>query len=468
MAREVKPIVRVEDLDERMRRVADELRASGREIGEAARLRRPTDVFRTIAGGTPKYADEFLAEARRVLEDELAVAAEAVGDPAEGEDPIQPAERELEIAKRALVRLKLPQLRRLAVEVDIDSRGSQVELVERIAREYGDDPDEVARLVLEHEEATPTRGLVDRVYGVREKIVDLAAAAEGFKQLAGRYIRVGIAKWFVFGHARVDEHGLWLDGYYRSYSAEATREGEDFKLVSVPTEARAGVRIRPDQRLIEVRARGEAESAAIVKSLEWGTRLRHDKVLLLDVAAKTPLLMRWDPRSVFMLHVLDRRLPRDGVEIINLTSARFETAAAQTRRTRQPTVRAVALHGQHLLSSRAACELLVEGRGLVELSLDVRFRPDANAEFIFPLRISLASDHVSLLTGFGTSSPETAAQLHREILRRLRASLAEGVKSDDRLEALARQIRDRSESTEPDQADIFAPPDDWLEDEDEA
>jgi hypothetical protein len=466
LARELKPIVTVEDLDAKLRRVADELAESGRRIGEEARARLPAGaVF--YSRETPKFAEEFIAEARRVLENELAIAEEVVGDVENGEDPIRPSERELEVAKRALVRLKLPQLRRLAIEQELDSRGGQLELVERVARLYQDDTDEVARLVLAYAEASPERGLVDRIYAVRETMPDLAEASIGFRALAGRYIRVGIARWFVFRHARIDNNGLWLEGHYRSYTADATREGDEFRLVSVPTDARVTARVREEQEFIEIRARGEAEGQAAIRALEWGTPLRHAPALPLNVHVSDGRLMTWDPRSVFMLDFLDRRLPDSGVEIINLTSAKFETAATETRRRRQPSVRAVALQGQHLLSSRAACELLVEGRGLVEVSLDVRFSPTPNASFIFPIRLGISPDHLSLLTGFGQHSPETAAELHRELARRVRSAISAGTTVDARLESLGNQIYERSESDEPTEADIFAPPQDWGDEDDE-
>jgi hypothetical protein len=44
---------------------------------------------------------------------------------------------------------------------------------------------------------------------------------------------------------------------------------------------------------------------------------------------------------------------------------------------------------------------------------------------------------VNLLTGFGSHFPESAAQLHRELLKRLRNSIAQGTRPDARLEGLA-------------------------------
>jgi hypothetical protein len=469
VARGIKPIVRIEDLDDKMRRLVEVMAESGREAGEEARAiaRERGDVWR--ARPVPREIEKFVAAARRALEDEITIAAEVAAEISPGENFIRLAERDHEVAKRALVNLKLPQLRRLAENLGLSADGTQNDVVDRIAREYSDDSSEIARLVLAYEEARPERGLVDRLYAVREPMTDVSRAAAIFNGLAGRYIRVGIARWFVFNHARTQETGdLWLDGLYRAYSADAKREGDNFELVSVPSDAHVTARLREDQRFIEVRARGDAESRAIVTALEWATSLRHAAAFPLEVSAPEGQLMGWDHRSIFLLYFLDRRLPDQGISIINLTSARFESASPHAGYSRSPNVRSVALHGQHLLSSKAACDLLIEGRALTELSLDVRFRPRPDREFVLPIRISLGRDHLSLLTGFGSYSPETAAELHREVMRRLRRTAVAGVTADDRLQSLINQIEMRARSTEPvDTADIFAPPDDWRPPSDE-
>jgi hypothetical protein len=465
MAGELKPILRVEDLESKIRRLAEGMAEGGRQAAREMRAVAASKGESFWSKPTDRDVEEFIAAARRALEEEFAVAAEVAAPAEAGENFIRETERDIEIAKRALVRLKLPQLRRLADDVGLTGRGNQEGLVDRIAREYEDDPAEVARLVLRYEEARAERGIIDRIYAVRQPMLDARAAATRFQNLSGRYIKVGIARWFVFNRARTDEHGFWLEGLYRSYSADAKREGEDFELVSVPSDAAVTARIRPEQDFVEVRSHGDAESRAIVRAIQWGTRLRVAERFPLNVTVPSGPLMTWDPRSIFMLHFLDRRLPDAGVRILNLTSARFETAAAQRGFSRRPAVQSVALHGQHLLSSKAASELLADGRALVELSLDVLFHPTAQTEIVLPIRVALTPDHLSLLTGFGAESPEVAAEMHREILRRLRAELSKGVEVDERLEDLANRIMARAKSNEPvPRADIFAPPEDWSPD----
>jgi hypothetical protein len=228
-------------------------------------------------------------------------------------------------------------------------------------------------------------------------------------------------------------------------------------------------RVRHEQRFIEVRARGDAESRAIVRALEWGTNLRHAEVFPLDVSITEGRMMAWDPRTVFMLNFLDRGLPDSGIRILNLTSARFEASFTQRGFSRQPMVRSVALQGQHVIDSKAACELLVEGRALTELSLDVLFRPQPDREVILPIRISLLPDHVGVLTGFGAYSPEVAVELHREINKRLRSSLSRTVFADEGLESLADQIIRHARSAEPiRRVDIFAPPEGWRSSDEES
>jgi hypothetical protein len=469
MAKDLKPIVRVEDLEARLRRLAEEMAEGGREAGAEMRAlaRQRGDVVRTMAFSREgRDTEDFIAQALRALEDEIAVAEEATAPVEPGEDFIRQEDRDVEVAKRALVHLKLPQLRRLADDAGLNSRGNQEDLVDRIARAYEADESEIAQLVLRYEEPSPERGLVDRIFAVSRPMDDPGAAAENFVGLRGRYIRLGIAKWFVFGRSRLDENGFWLEGLYRTYSAEAKREGEDFALASVPTDAPVTARVRSEQRFVEVRARGEAESRAILRAIEWGTTLRHASAFPVDVTVTDGPLRAWDWRSILILHFLDRRLPDSGVRIVNLTAARFEAAHARRGFSRRPAVQTVALQGQHLLSSKAACELMAGGRALVEVSLDVLFRPAPNTELLFPIRMTIGDDHVVLLTGFGTHSLDAASALHREVMTRLRAELAAGVEVDKPLQALANQILVRAQSSEPvPRADIFAPPDDWSPEE---
>src|SRR5579862_7777003 len=121
--------------------------------------------------------------------------------------------------------------------------------------------------------------------------------------------------------------------------------------------------------------------------------------------------------------------------------------------------RLVRFEGAHLLSSKAACELLVEGRALVNVSALVRFAPAAPDDVVLlPLRVSLERDHVVVLTGFGTLRPELAYQLQREVVARLLASLRQPLRDEPGLERLAQRIRARARQDDPvETADILAP-----------
>lgn len=453
-------IVRLEEFEVQLREVLAFADAAGAEAGEIAAADGNEAVY--LADG-PDVSEWVEAALRRSLEAELVVA-----EPAFEGELIDPRDRDLEVAKKALVHLKLPQLRRLAEDNDLEASGKQTELVDRIARAYQEDQAEIARLVLAYEEARPEHGLTDRLYPIGEPVADLGATAATFDGLRGHYIRVGIAKWFVFQEVQADENGLWVSGTMRSYTADAKVESDEFELVSVPMTAAATLRVRQQQQFLEVRSHGSAESRAIITAVQWATKLRRAEAIDFSVAVTEGPMMKWDPRTVFMVYFLDRVFPDAGLDILNLTSARFETLATrETGFTRRPSVKAVTLQGQHLLSSRSACELIAQGRGLVEIRLDARYREAADDSVVLPLKIALDADHVTVLTGFGTQSPETAARLHRQVVQRLRRALIGGVESDPPLTRLAEQIEERAVGSEPvERADIFAPPDDWPDDED--
>jgi hypothetical protein len=456
-------IIKVEDVEERLRRAADELAKSGEDAGAEAR-ERARDAgkdFRSIE--TPRYASAFLAEARRALEEDVNIAR-----PAEVEDDVEPIERDREIAKKALAGLKLDQLRRIAESRGLERRGKEEAVIDRIVTSYEMDWPAIAQLILENEEPRPERGVSDRVFPILEDQIDLDEGARRFMVFRRRYIRTGIARWFVFGEADMRNRVLFLDGTFRTYRVDAVEEDEKtFDLLPTPTVIPVRVRLASSARSVEVRAKGATESRAAAQAVMKVLGLHPSRGL--PIAAHPPEgeLMQWDPRSVFMVAFLQNELDRAGIEILNLTSASFETGDAPEGTELRPAVRSVRFEGAHLLSSKPACELLVESRGLVDMTLLARFKPAPNDEgSVHPLRISLERDHIAVLTGFGSTRPERARDLQREILNRLGRALGAPLANERELNELARRIRQRARQDEPvDRADILAPAESWIPDD---
>jgi hypothetical protein len=455
-------IVRLEDIDEKLQALARRLADAGRETGEAV-LRKRADAGRAVRRiETPKFAEQFLAEAREALEDEVDIAR-----PADFEGDIEPSEREREIVKKALAHLKLDQLRRVAANQELDYRGNAEEIIERIVDALNADHAAIARLILANEEPTPERGIAHRLFPVLGSTVDADTADRRLTYYARRYIRTGIARWFVFGAPERRGNAVMLDGMHRTYRVEPLEDEDFFELTSVPDALPVRVRLEDGGMFVEARASGATEARAAAQAVMKVLGLRPWPGLPIETTPREGHLMRWDHRSVFMASLLQNELNTEGISILNLTSAHFATGETGTGADLRPTVRSVRFEGAHLLDSKPAAELLIEGRALVGISLLVRFSPTANETFVLPIQISLERDYVTVLTGFGTERHDVANILQVELVKRVKGALSAPLKNEEQLNALAGAMAQMLRTTGPVQrATLFAPEEPWTDDTD--
>ncbi len=444
-------VVRSEDLEARLRDLVGEAMAAGREASAAA----------TAAGQTARrYAnkpggeEELLNGLRQALEDEVEVAA-----PAAGESAIDESEVDREIAKRALMHLKLPTLREIAESMDLPRSGNLEEVIDRIARELRSDPYEIARLIVKYEtEPAPERRFASRIFNVREPLEDPEQLSQRIDYLANRYIRTGIARWVVFEDVRATPVLLSIDGTFRSYRADAERFDDDYRLRADPHSAPASLRMFKGEKSVEIRAKGELESKAFVLALQRASSFKWEKRLPISQSLADGELWGWHPWSIFLVDLLNARFRSSNVEIFDMFTAGFRTAKeASGHEDDRPAVRSVRFQGRHLLDSLVACDLIVSGQALAELGMTVRYRHESET-YLLPLTIKLAEDHATVLTSFGLHDPAIAGSLHREIVQGLRKSLRNGLANEGALIQLAVQIRERAESEEtPDHPTIFGP-----------
>ena len=191
--RNIKPIIRDEEFAAFLQEIDD---LSSRRV-DALRSKQKGRVFRS----NPRKAniDEFVSERmRQVLEDELVPAK-----PVEGAR-LDEAEVNRETIKKALVRLKADRLRQVARASEVDVGGNLIDLAERIGWHYRWDDEAIARLILEYEpEPRVERAHSDRLFPLLE-VPDLDYVDRRLDYVHGRYIRVGLARWFVFQEHRRD------------------------------------------------------------------------------------------------------------------------------------------------------------------------------------------------------------------------------------------------------------------------
>jgi hypothetical protein len=453
----IEPVVSLEEIDDRLRRLAEELRQSGREAGEAGLHTRASSGKLVRRLDTPKFADEFLAEAREALEDEVVIARSA-----DFEDDIEPLERDREIAKKALMALKLDQLRNIASYQELDYRGEKEELIERIVIALNADRGRIARLVLENEEPRAERGIADRLFPILGTTFDAETAERRLAQYAQRYIRTGVARWFVFGTPERRDQTIWIDGTFRTYRVDPLQDDDFFELNSVPDALPVKIRLEEGALFVQARAPGATEARAGAEAVMKVLGLRSWPGLPIETTPREGPLFRWDPRSVFTAALLQNDLNRDGIEILNLTSAHFETGESTSGQDLRPSVRSVRFQGAHLLDSKPACELLIEGRGLVGISLLVRFSPNGQERYVLPIQISLEREYVTILTGFGTERHEVAYELQRELVKRVKGAFGVPLRNDETLNKTAAEMERLVRSPTPvERATLFAPEHSW-------
>lgn len=436
-------------LYERAQKVGEEAEQAALDAGEEARH----------SPHTPDVSASWREEMAILLEREMTVAR-----PIEGEAIIEEREREREIGKRALAHLKLAQLRRIAEDQGLLSEGDLDDVSDRIVRAFNADRGEIAQLVVRYEqEPPPERRFTTRIFYLSDAIADPSTKAERAKLFAGRYMRTGIARWFVIESVDSSPQRLKLSGTFRFYRASATEEpeedgeheGEDagvnrFDLVSEGASAPVTLSVAVGQASVQVEARGVAESRAAMQAIERAIGVKWQRRLPVPSRAHEGDLMQWDPRSVFMVDLLSSRFRAPGIEISNLVTAGFQTDRGPVKgEEAKPRVKTVRFQGQHLLDSRPACELLVRGEALVELGMTVQFQIDAEHRSSFPLVIRLERDHATIMTGFGVHPPTVARMLQNALTAGITKALNDGPADEAALKVLATQIKKRASNEKP-------------------
>lgn len=428
----------------------DELLGYAFERAKAVSRRQPGRApVRTTRKDKPDISQLLRDELLVILEDEVAPAVEA--DPNRG---ILDWELQREVAKKALVGLKLDKLRQLAEQNRLDKRGRVEELAERIARAYRYDDREIAQLILKNEdEPEPERSHVDRIFPLVDP-VEADSVLTQLERVNGRYVRVGVARWFVFEALERSGRALTLRGTLQSYKAFVTSESrpgggvEAAKIGSSPSSTSVEIEVVDEVSGLRIRGASASASRAAANALEIATDCRRLGHLPFGMTSFSGPLGSFADSTVFMLDFIDNRLQAANVSDPNLTVARFEMergAGGSRSEHDRPMLREVRFEGDHLLDSVAACRLIaVEGRALIDLSLKGTLA--AMDEGRFPIRLSLDRDHVMVLTGFGAHRPAMSAILQRALVRAVERALDQGVEKPRRLERLATRIDELARS----------------------
>lgn len=440
--KKVPPVVPAEDLVSEVESLLDLARKRGLEARGAQTPSRKARVFTS----TPQKADigEYLGEGlRQVLEAEVVPAVEEADDSGMFEHEV-----EREIQKKALVGLRIQTLRRLAATLGLDKRGRIEDLADRLARAYKYDEHAIAQLISENlDEPEPDRRFSERIFPL-VNAPDIDGISERASWSLGRFIRVGIARWIAFESIEnVDSDGLKVIGALHSYKAYlSTDDDEDVSLGSSPSFTPVALYFKRGVSTVRVENVGASAARAALKALEAVSNVRSlGGIPGMGGDGLEGVLGTFDRHTVFLLDLIYNRVPRAGGKKINLTAAKFrmsreELLEIENPEDDRPTLKAVRFEGRHLLDSVPACELIAEGRALVDISLTVgQALGSSDEEARFPCRFTLDRDHVAVMTGFGRIAG-LAMDLHAALVQSAEQEIAHGILDNDRLQELAERI----------------------------
>lgn len=402
---------------------------------------------------TPDFSDLLKNDFRKYLEDEIIPAV-----PLGSNDWIDETELRHEVAKKALLGLKLSALRRGAqdlMENLSSSRYSSEDLAEVVAKSLGWDPDAVAQFVLDHEEEpTTNRAHSSRVYALSpESDVSVDIESE-ISQYLGRYIRVGVAQWYAFTDLQHTDSGVRVYGRYMSYTTDVAEVESKVKLLPVQSFTDMAVDISPKNRIVEVNDSTvrAAKAAVFAATAAFG---EHTLDYVPNAGSEASRIKgQVHGSSLFLLNILENRITNHLLTGLNLTVARFKFDNSETNDSSKPALTAVRFEGSHLLDSVQACRfIVVDGRPLANISFRLSLRRSDSGDqtskstSTFPVKISIERDHVHVTTGLG-DDPLRAPEAHALVKRAVQAEIVDGHDPSD-LEELVFRMAKRAEATQP-------------------
>lgn len=442
-----------EDVSAQIRELMDYAAEAGRRLRD-----RPGAQVYTESPNKPNADDLLFEGLRSVLEDEILPAGQL------RDGKIDEREVAREVVKKALIGLKLEQLREAARKMNVSSVGNLEEIATRVASAYSWNEQEIARLILDFEDQlTGERATVDRLFPL-SGLPDLDYAAARLDIVTGRYVRVGVARWFVFDDIFVDEDDTTGDvaevvvgGSFRYYNASVNEFEKEPTLSATPSsrEALAYITASP---VLRIRRGNITTARAAVRALMSAARIEPKGYVV--AGSVSPAL---DANSEFMLDLVYTRLREMGFGNPNLTVARFRVGETKGEEEgspapgSKPVLKAIRFEGSHLLDSVQACQLLaLDNRPLVELSLLADYRSrERNMAGRFHLRISIDTDHVQLSTSYG-DSPELSLVAHDALVEAARREIENGVGDSDRLGKLYKRLYERAhDQGEPEVATVL-------------
>ena len=434
------PVVREEMVDER---ISDLLT----RVHHVAESLAPENVDRAMS---VDFSELLRRDLREYFEDEI---IPAIPSPAGG--LIDETELRHEVAKKALIGLKLSALRQGAKDLGVAAGGKSEEVAESIARTLGWDPEAVAQFVLAHEEEpTENHAHSVRIFPMDDDSATPDEIESEIVDYMGRYIRVGVARWYVFSDLTRTDEGVRIFGKYMSYSTGLDQTSERVGITSVRKIDDVSAHVAPRRKVVEVNdVAVKAAKAAVFAATAILRQRTLDYIPHADSGAGR-VGGRVHEATEFLLNILENRLPDAGINKINLTVARFKIDHNESGGDDKPVLKAVRFEGNHILDSVQACRFIIDdGRPLVNVAfrlyLDrepIAGQPTPNGQSSFLVKIALETDHVQVTTGLG-DDPVLSIKAHDIVHTAVWMEMAHG-RSVGALDQLVGRMSERARAAE--------------------
>jgi hypothetical protein len=440
-----RPLAVYDGVEQDLAEIMDTMRAQGRATEQEA------DFAKELAVENPQVGDG-LEGARRLLEEALGEYESLVPLVSGGAEDVPTDVQDKAISKAAFLRLRAEDLIEIGEREGFSDLPTREALAEALARKFKGEHDKVARLVLRQEDGDPEYGLVTRLVPL-DRVPDLDQAEHDLLPLVGRYFETRTAQWFVFREVAREGNQLTIRGLVRGYTVRPAEVGTTAKLNASPHKDDVTIRLRQGVIWAETDARRPSDLNAVRAVLRRADVARPLNGVPSPAAIKEDPYSGWDPRTLWLLELMQRELFADPFAVTNVLMVNFERPSRGERvPANQSTVQAVRLRGNRLQDHPEVCTLITRQRHMFEIQIQLRYWTNkrAGTSVILKARISWADNHLVVMTG--DIDGHLSTEVHRALVRAVRDAAGRDV-DINRLRLLLRRIERNAGQGESDELD---------------
>jgi hypothetical protein len=440
-----RPLAVYDGIEQDLAKIMDAMRQEGKATEEEAAFAKELAVENPLLG-------DGLEGARRLLEQAIGDYESLVPPVTGGNEDVPTDVQDKAISKAAFLRLRAEDLIEIGEREGLMDLPTREALAEALARKYKGEHDKVARLVLRQEDGDPEYGLVTRLVPL-DRVPDLDQAQADLAPLVGRYFETRTAQWFVFREVTRDGNQLVIRGRVRGYTVRPAEVGNTAKLNASPHKEDVTIRLRRGVIWAETDARRPSDLNAVRAMLRRADIAKPLNGVPSPTAIKQDPYSGWDPRTLWMLELMQRELFTDPFVVTNVLMVNFERPSrGEQVPANQSTVQAVRLRGNRLQDHPEVCSLITRQRHMFEIQIQLRYwtNKKAGTSVILKARISWADNHLVVMTG--DLDGNLSVEVQRALVKAVRDAAGRDV-DVDRLLLLLRRIERNAGQGESDDLD---------------